>query len=63
MATNFDISPPRDSKVAFPPTAEGLVRRIVFYAAATIALLCALIVVSSIVVAAVSIFRRALHSP
>jgi hypothetical protein len=62
MGTNFDISPPRDSKVEFPRTAEGIVRRIVFYAGATVAVLCALVVVSSIAVAIVSIAERAIHA-
>jgi hypothetical protein len=61
MGSNFDISPPRDSKVEFPRTAEGFVRRIVFYAGAAIAIACALLVVSSIAVALVSIGKRILH--
>jgi len=62
MGTNFDISPPRDSKVEFPRTAEGFVRRIVFYAGATVAVLCALVVVSSIAVAIVSVVERVIHA-
>jgi hypothetical protein len=60
MGSNFDLTPSRDAKVEFPPTAEGLVRRIVFYAGAVIAVACALVVLSSIAVAFVSIGKRLL---
>jgi hypothetical protein len=58
---NFDISPSRDTKVEFPPTAEGYLRRAVFYAGAAIAALCGLAVLASIGVAAAKIVGQFLH--
>lgn len=61
MGTNFDLTPSPDDKVAFPPTAEGFLRRIIFYAGAAVAIVCALVVISSIAVALVGIGERLLH--
>jgi hypothetical protein len=58
---NFDISPPRDAKVEFPPTAEGYLRRAVFYACAAVAGLCALAVIASVGVALAKVVGQALH--
>ncbi len=57
----FDLTPARDVKLEFPPTAEGRLRRIVFYTAAAIAVLCGLAVVASLGVAAVTIIGQLLH--
>ena len=58
---NFDVSPSRDTKIEFPPTGEGFLRRIVFYAGAAIAGLCGLVVIGSIGVAAAKIVAQLLH--
>jgi hypothetical protein len=60
-AMNFDVSPSRDTKIEFPPTGEGFLRRIVFYAGAAIAGLCGLVVIGSIGVAAAKIVAQLLH--
>jgi hypothetical protein len=60
-AMNFDVSPSRDTKIEFPPTGEGYLRRVVFYAGAAIAGLCGLVVVGSIGVAAAKIIALLLH--
>ncbi|MEI9916842.1 MAG: hypothetical protein WDN29_14780 [Methylovirgula sp.] len=57
----FDLTPARDVKLEFPPTAEGYLRRIVFYIGAAIAGLCGLAVVASIGVAAAKIIGQLLH--
>lgn len=61
MGTNFDLTPSPDDKVEFPPTAGGFLRRVVFYAGAVIAAVCALVIISSIAVALVSVGRTLLH--
>jgi hypothetical protein len=61
MGSNFDLTPSRDDKVEFPPTAEGRIRRVVFYAGAAIAAICGLVILSSIAVAFVSIGKQLLH--
>ncbi|MGP8232289.1 MAG: hypothetical protein ACLQL2_06430 [Methylovirgula sp.] len=58
---NFDLIPSRDDKVEFPATAEGYLRRIVFYAAATLAALCGVAIVGSVGVALVSAAIKLLH--
>lgn len=58
---NFDVSPSRDTKVEFPSTGEGYLRRVVFYVGAAIAGLCGLVVVGSIGVAAAKIVAQLLH--
>ncbi len=57
----FDLTPARDVKLEFPPTAEGHLRRIVFYIGAGIAGLCGLAVIASIGVAAAKIIGQLLH--
>ncbi len=58
---NFDLTPARDVKLEFPPTVEGFLRRIVFYAGAAIAGVCGLAVLASIGVAAAKIIGQMLH--
>jgi hypothetical protein len=60
-AMNFDVTPSRDTKIEFPSTGEGYLRRVVFYAGAAIAGLCGLVVVGSIGVAAAKIVAQLLH--
>lgn len=57
----FDLTPARDVKLHFPRTAEGFLRRVVFYAGAAIAGLCGLAVVASIGVAAAKVISQMLH--
>ncbi len=58
---HFDLTPSRDDKVEFPPTAEGYLRRIVFFGAATLAALCGLAIVASVAVALFSAVFKLLH--
>ncbi len=58
---HFDLTPSRDDKVEFPPTAEGHLRRVVFFAGAAVAALCGLAIAASLVVALVSVGAKLLH--
>ncbi len=58
---HFDLFPQRDQKIVFPPTAEGYMRRVVFYGGAAVAGLCGLAIAASIVVAAASVLAKLFH--
>ncbi len=58
---HFDLIPSRDDKVQFPPTAEGYLRRVVFFAGAAVAALCGLAIAASLAVALVSVGAKLLH--